>query len=263
MRLSGAVLGVILVGAALLPAQQQITWQEDLPPLKMSFKDLEKIARRVVDTVGEKGRHSLEIRSGQKTLSFAGRGVLDLTAAELPESAENADYQYFAGNDSDPVTLVSIHFSDNSRGLRVQGNSPSETEKLFRVILSDVDRLTTVGGFEGVITVWFVFALMAAAFVFYTRHHVGSQAAEALLSPLMLSGMVFIMSAVWWQPRLLPGFGVFSGEVAWYRRYGLELGLALTVLGILPAVGRWFARLKGKQQEPQEPGAHNEKPDAS
>jgi hypothetical protein len=130
------------------PSFGEVTYSKSLevPPLRISYSDLQAVldkAASLMNTAngGLSPREEMELRRGELQIRMSGHR-LDQERARLPQTLDRFEYSAITREDA-PVTRVNLSFSDFSRTVRVQGQSPDHVDAVVSVLRDDLIKLST------------------------------------------------------------------------------------------------------------------------
>jgi hypothetical protein len=163
----GLVIGALIALAMGASAEQGIfttvagttySRSADLPPLRMSFSDLQSLINSANSLItaanGKDGtRERIEVGKGQDHIEVVGNPP-NLDASRLPDKLNSVYYTAEAipntnsyGTDDDaPVSRIEISFHDFNRSLVVKGTSPDEVDATFSALKDRTIKYSSVIG---------------------------------------------------------------------------------------------------------------------
>jgi hypothetical protein len=227
----------------------------ELPPLRVSFEDLQAILDKVSSLVivANKGssnwEEELQLRKGEQRIKMSGHR-LEPEGAKVPRSIDSFEYTgrvSYTGRDSDeaPITHVAISFYDYKRSVSVEGRSPEQVDAMISALRDDLSKLSIpFGNFGKTFLTWPgllfggpIWLLGLALFVIW-RNWVQTRR-RILVVPAMIFVLLLIALLVLPLDEIFAGFSAVHGEAYLLIRYGPEitfLGLVFTFLGLVGTV---------------------------
>ena len=143
MKHLGLVLFFLVTNFA-CPALAQTNYSKtiDLPPLRISFADLQTILdksaslMKVANGSIPLSREKIMLRKGGLRVEISGHR-LDQDQAKIPEILDSLQYSALTP-DVAPVSYIFIDFGDYRRTLSVEGESPDQVDAVFSVIRDEL-----------------------------------------------------------------------------------------------------------------------------
>ncbi|MFJ2989921.1 hypothetical protein ACIPF8_18810 [Collimonas sp. NPDC087041] len=212
-----------------IDAQTLYTKTVSLPPLRISFSDLQAMleksnvllnsANGSISTLREEvvlGANNLRVHiDGHK---------LDPSGAKIPKYIDFFSYSYVAKGDA-PISSVSLDLADYDRTLSVQGQSPDQVDALAAALGQDLTALSTPIGGAAIksllgFSLYTILLWVGVGFSFhwfYTRRNI------FLLPPFATIG-IYVVTRIVPFDQLLAGFSATDGDPAFIVRYGAQIG---------------------------------------
>jgi hypothetical protein len=134
----------------------------ELPPIRVSFEDLQSMLDKVSSIVSKGSSNweeGLELRKGEKRVKMSGHH-LEVGDAKIPSSIDSFEYNgrvSYPGHNREeaPITQVAITFHDYDRSISVEGRSPEQVELLVSALRDDLSQLSSpFGNFGRIFSTW-------------------------------------------------------------------------------------------------------------
>ena len=266
MRILLILVLALAEGVAL--AQANYTKTVELPPLRVSFADLQAVldkAEKLASSanLGAKARREeVVMKAGAVQVTIPGR-VLSPPNAKVPDQLDSLTYTYTAVEPSS-VTRMNVDFSDYRRTLTVEGPSPEQVDAIFSTMREDLVALSSPIGGSGIKIVlglpayWMLLVILGlSGSMWYSNR--GSKSLAIVLS----TATVFLLLMLLPINDLLAGFLAIRGEPSFMVRYGPQIsfiGLLFAVVGIPITVIQLFGTGKHTIPAPAAPPAADPSP---
>jgi hypothetical protein len=123
----------------------------ELPPLQVSFEDLQATLNKVSSLVHDANKDSsnwqeeMQLRKGEQSVKISGHR-LEPEGAKIPPSIDSLEYTGWVPRtgrhrEISPITQVTISFHDYKRFISVEGQSPEQVDALISVLRDDLSKL--------------------------------------------------------------------------------------------------------------------------
>jgi len=229
-----------------------------LPPLRISFADLQKILDKstsLMTTANSKEssksrREEISLYRGDQQVTLAGH-LLNAEGARIPETIDR--FEYFARAQDPPgaVSWIQMSFSDSSRDLKVEGSSPDQVDAVFSSLKDDLMGVSTpLGGFM----FWYLLITFLSTgtiiHIMLSFIHWKIEKRQPPLAPLVFSIVTLILT--WTLPlkKIFAGFSAVKGDASFMVRYGPQISFLSLVLCIAAIpISYWLSKAKTRESK--------------
>jgi hypothetical protein len=250
-RTAIVLVAVAVTGAHLAIANINYSRTVELPPLQVSFENLQDILDKVSPLVNAANKDSsnwqeeLELRKGEQRVKMSGHR-LKPGGAQIPQSIDSFKYtgqvrDTGRNHKETPITDVAISFYDYHRSVSVEGRSPEQVDAVISVLRDDLSKLSSPFGNIGrnfltwpgrfLLLIFLSGVLLPIIWGFWvqTRRRI-------LVVPAATCVVLLIALLVLPLDELFAGFSALRGETSLLVRYGPEIALYSLVLSLLGLV---------------------------
>lgn len=230
----------------------------ELPPLRISFADLQKILDKSVSlmaTANSKGssqswREEISLYRGDHRVTLSGH-LLNAEGARIPETIDRFEYIARAENPPGAVSRIQMSFSNISRDFKVEGSSPDQVDAVFLSLKDDLLGISsTVGGFLFEYFLRLILSLGTIMYIWMTLYDWRILKKQPAVAPLVFSIVTLIL--VWALPlgEMFAGFSAVKGDASFMTRYGPQisfLSLVVSIAGI--PISYWLSKTKTQKSK--------------
>jgi hypothetical protein len=220
----------------------EFSHNRDLPPLRLAASDLDTILHKTHSVIAAANGPPGEQDSSRETVKLGVRGhEIEIphfslaSSVAFPREIFRFSYTYYRPDQ--PISSVTLDFSDYSRRVSVAGRSADQVERISNLLENDLRRYSTaIGGtmfrhLAGVcLSVIFLLSFMVSS-VYWWNTRLHSALGMLICSAL---GLFFVLRLPW--ERYLPGFALYQSYSPFFLvRHAPQialLSLVATLAGI-------------------------------
>ena len=230
---------VVLLAICTSPGRAQIIYSKsvDLPPLRISYAELQTVldkAASLMNTANMSAplwREEMQLEKGVLRIRISGH-QLEREGARLPEAIDQFEYIAWS-RDSAPVGRLNLSFSNFSRTLSAEGQSPDQVDAIFSALRDDLWNFSTSIGGLYVSLFRFLFGLFLAVGVFlltvvWAESRDSTFLTPALVGAVLLAALILLPIGDW-----LSGFAAVRGDASFVVRYGAEISFVALIVGLI------------------------------
>jgi hypothetical protein len=194
----------------------EVSHNRDLPPLKLAATDLDTILLEAHSFIATANGPSGEQDSIRETVKLGiGGHEIEIphfslaSSVAFPKEVFRFSYTYY--RPAQPISSVTLDFSDYSRRVSVSGRSADQVEEMSNLLEKDLRRYsTTIGGamFRRLAGLGLLVAFLTSLF-FSSAHWWNTRRYSALGMPICSAlGLLLVLLLPW--DRLLAGFVLYQ-----------------------------------------------------
>jgi hypothetical protein len=230
---------VVLLAICTSPGRAQMNYSKsvDLPPLRISYAELQTVldkAASLMNTTNMSAplwREDMELRKGGIRIRIPGH-QLKREGARLPEVIDRFEYTAWS-RDPAPVGRLNLSFSDFSRTLSIEGQSPDQVDAVFSALRDDLWNLSTSIGGAYVSLFRYLFGVFLAVGVLiltavWAESRDSTFLTPALFCAVLLAALILLPIGDW-----LSGFAAVRGDASFVVRYGAEISFLALIVGLI------------------------------
>ena len=243
------IIFMLLVGE-LASAQANYTKTAEIPPLRVTFSDLQGIINKNEKLVAganagtKPWREEIAMKAGSIQVRIPGHFLLPPNA-KVPNQIDSFTYTYSADNQS-PIVRIDFDFNDYRRILTVEGASPEQVDAIFSVTREDLNSISSnLGGSNnriifGMIIFWVISIILGVSGIGWYQSR--NPKWRVISYPaILLIVVIFVLPT----RDLLSGFMATRGEPSFMIRYGPFIsffGFIVSIINIPISLIQWHGK---------------------